>query len=542
MKKILLSLLTLVLTVALLAVGAISCASHVLERVAPTDATCLNAGNIEYWKCTDCQKLFSDSEGKTEVSEQDVVIAQKAHEISFVENAAPTCEEEGVLEHYACSTCDGVFSDAKGQTEISASDIVIEKLPHQIEKNAGVLAKGHEKGVAEHWQCTVCEGLFLDEEGEESVTQSQLVTAAPYTLVDFVVEVPVGKDPVVLQLTDTQSIYGEYKRPGREGVLDDWTRENRYKFCFDYITEVINAVKPDLIIITGDIIYGEFDDTGIALLDFVEYMETFDIPWAPIFGNHENESKMGVDWQCEQFEKAENCLFKQRELTGNGNYSVGISQDGYITRTFYMLDSNGCAYASTESLVNGHTKTTAGFGKDQIAWYTDAITELKKSAPNVNISFAYHIPNAAFAQAYRKYGFGSQNAEKKPINIDTHPDRVEGDFGQIISNFTSEWDANNKVHNGLVELGVDSIFIGHEHCLSASVVHEGIRFQFGQKSSQFDRFSMIVPGGKLYGAYYLISGSKPIIGGSVIPLDEKGEIVNPYIYYCGDVFGTNPTV
>ena len=40
----------------------------------------------------------------------------------------------------------------------------------------------------------------------------------------------------------------------------------------------------------------------------------------------------------------------------------------------------------------------------------------------------------------------------------------------------------------------------------------------------------------------MLLGAKPIIGGSVIPLDEKGEIVNPYIYYCGDVFGTNPTV
>lgn len=75
-----------------------------------------------------------------------------------------------------------------------------------------------------------------------------------------------------------------------------------------------------MIIITGDLVYGEFDDKGTCLLELIKFMESFDIPWAPVFGNHDNESQKGADWQCEQLEKAGNCLFRQRTLTGNSNY------------------------------------------------------------------------------------------------------------------------------------------------------------------------------------------------------------------------------
>ena len=63
--------------------------------------------------------------------------------------------------------------------------------------------------------------------------------------------------------------------------------------------------KPDLILMTGDNIYGEFDDSGASLRKLIAYMDSFQIPWAPVWGNHDNESTKGVTWQCEQFEKAQ---------------------------------------------------------------------------------------------------------------------------------------------------------------------------------------------------------------------------------------------
>ena len=511
---------------------------HTLKRVYARNTSCRHAGNIEYWECRECEKYFLDSEGKTEITKADTIIAQLPHTTYFVEGEGSTCYSEGYIDHYACETCRLTFADEDATIELEESEMTVAKIPHDTVHHPRVDAHGNENGKLEYWQCNYCERIYLDVECETETTESALVIKPPYTLVDFVVEVREDKDPVVLQLSDTQIIYGEYARDGRVG----WHSSYKNQLCYNYLTEIINAVKPDLIIITGDVVYGEFDDEGVALLYLIEFMESFDIPWAPVFGNHDNESKKGADWQCDQFEAAENCLFLQRTLTGNGNYSIGIAQGGYITRTFYMLDSNGCGSASRESLLNGHTKTSPGFGADQIKWYTSSITELRKSAPAVKISFAYHIQQAIFAKAYEKYGFVQNESTMKanPINIDTHPDKASTDFGYIGSSLKGPWDTNYATFNAMVALGVDSIFVGHEHLNSASVVYEGVRFQFGQKSSEYDRFNYLKKDGKIGGGFEKPSGATAIIGGTVIPLDSDGVITNPYIYYCGDIFGTNP--
>lgn len=352
--------------------------------------------------------------------------------------------------------------------------------------------------------------------------------------VDFVVEVEEGKNPVVLQLTDTQIIDAAQERA--EDRLDEplqsyWATNQVEERCYNYLIETINATKPDLILITGDVIYGEFDDNGSVLKSFVKFMDSFGIPWAPVFGNHDNESNMGVDWQCEQFENAKYCLFKQRELTGNGNYTVGIKQGNALKRVFFMLDSNGCGNISEESKSNGHTTSTVGFGTDQIKWYTNTARQIKKLSPNTKFSFAFHIQLQVFANAYEKYGFNDINTETKPINIDILLDKAEGDFGYLGRNLKGPWDMDYTVWNGLKSLGVDSIFVGHEHCNSASVVYDGIRCQFGQKSSTYDRANYVDANGNIKGSYY--EQSMPLVGGTVIPLSaENGAIIEPYIYLC----------
>lgn len=352
--------------------------------------------------------------------------------------------------------------------------------------------------------------------------------------VDFIVDVPKGREPVVLQLTDTQIIDSAQKRTeGRLSDVEDayWATDKINERCFDDIAETIENTNPDLILLTGDIVYGEFDDAGTSFLKIVDYMDSFKIPWAPVFGNHDNESEMGADWQCEQFEKAKYCLFKQRELTGNGNYTVGIRQGGEMKRVFFMLDSNGCSAISAASIQNCHTITTAGFWDDQIDWYTQAADEIKAEYPNVKLSFAFHIQLKVFDDAYSKYGFTNYDTTEHPINIDELEDKAEGDFGYLGSDLKSAWDWDYRVWNSIKSLGADSIFVGHEHCNSASVVYEGVRIQFGQKTGTYDRANFVKPDGTIYGAY--CGTDKPLSGGTVMILSpEDGSITDAYIYLC----------
>ena len=507
--------------------------THECTKVIAKDPTCLKEGNTEYWSCFGCDNIYQDQAMTKQLSLQDVMIPKLSHAITAVDAEASTCAQNGHEAYWYCSNCFTYFSDAEGKKYIAdKGDVVLDTTAHALVHQQATSPAGFTNGNIEHWSCVDCDARYLDEKGFQKTTKEATVVLSSYNIVDFVVEVPVGENPIVLQLTDTQIIDAGQARPGRGGVDHNfWATDKMDERCYDYITEVVNATNPHLILLTGDIIYGEFDDNGTALTKFINFMDSLQIPWAPIFGNHENESAMGADWQCEQLENARYCLFEQKTLTGNGNYSVAIAQDGEIKRAFYMLDSNGCGAASSQSLANGHTQTAIGFGQDQIDWYTQEITALKAVAPDTKISFAYHIQGAIFEQAFAQYGF-NQAVKEQNINIDRLTDKASTDFGHIGRQLKNPWDADYSVFNGMKALGADSIFVGHEHCNSASVVYEGVRFQFGQKSSEYDRFNYLYADGSISSDNG--ANATSLMGGTVIPLSNvDGSIVNPYIYYCG---------
>ena len=451
---------------------------------------------------------------------------------SSVESSVEASTESSVESSVEASTESSVESSVEASTESSEESSVDES---SVEESSIEESSVEESSKEEHvhaygeltkldgtwvYECTGCDSaiplLSTWENGE--LTEG---------LVDFAVEVEEGKDPVVLQISDPQ--------------FSDWGTPDSY--CYNYLQETIEETQPDLILVAGDIVYGKFDEDGQFLLDYIEFMESFQIPWAPIFGNHENECILGVDWQCEQFENAEYCLFEQRNLTGNGNYSVGLLQGNKLLRAFYMLDSNGCSEPSQASVssTNG-IKTTAGFAQDQIDWYTASITTLKTFAPEVKISFTYHIQQAVFEDAIETYSDAFDASASAPdilLNIDGLETESETDFGCIGKKTEKLWDTDYSVWNGMKALGVDSVFVGHEHSNSFSIVYEGVRLQFGQKSSMFDSFNWVLPDGTMQRGSM---ESKPdegnsLVGGTVIPVSaEDGSIGKGYIYYAGDPF------
>ena len=511
----------------------VACVQHECTKIRAKAATCEKDGNIEYWACYRCEKIFSDANASQELSASTVVLPKLSHTPVFVGENTSSCTTKGNLPYWYCSNCYTYFEDETCQVEISdKASVQIGTLSHTLTHTAAKDPHGWVNGNTEYWTCGACNGYYADANGRAQISQASTVVLSALNIPDFVVEVAANKDPVVLQLTDTQIIDAAQARPGRGGVDHNfWATDKMDERCYDYITEVVNATNPDLIILTGDVIYGEFDDNGTALVKFINFMEGFQIPWAPIFGNHENESLKGADWQCEQLENAQYCLFEQKTLTGNGNYSVGIAQGEEIKRVFYMLDTNGCGAASNVSMANGHTKKEVGLAQDQINWYTEEITALKAVAPDVKISFAYHIQAAIFGEAYAKYGF-NQGVVQQDINIDMTANAAATDFGFIGRQMKNPWDGDFTIFNGMKDLGADSIFVGHEHCNSASVVYEGVRFQFGQKSSEYDRYNYINTDGTITDT--LKAGGKSLMGGTVIPLSKvDGGITNPYIYYCG---------
>ena len=152
--------------------------------------------------------------------------------------------------------------------------------------------------------------------GEDSFVQSE---NASQEVIDFIVDVEEGRDIRVLQLTDTQIIDSAQQRSddrlGEEQTAR-WATEQMDNCLFKYIRNAVERAQPDLIIITGDLVYGEFDDSGRSFKKLIAHMDGYGIPWAPIYGNHDNESMKGAKWQNEQLMSAER--FGQKILEGSG--------------------------------------------------------------------------------------------------------------------------------------------------------------------------------------------------------------------------------
>ncbi len=105
--------------------GGTTTTEHTLTEHKAKDATCTENGNLAYWECTDCGKLFSDKNGKTETTLAAVTIAAKGHTLTKTNGKPATCKDEGVTEYWTCTVCEKLFSDGEGKTEITQADTVI---------------------------------------------------------------------------------------------------------------------------------------------------------------------------------------------------------------------------------------------------------------------------------------------------------------------------------------------------------------------------------------------------------------------------------
>lgn len=333
--------------------------------------------------------------------------------------------------------------------------------------------------------------------------------------VDFIVDVEGGRQPRILLLGDPQII-----DPTQYPTAGENDPEKRLKDmeerCFRYIRQVVNNTQPDLILIAGDLVYGQADHSGEGFKELVKFMDGFGIPWAPVYGNHDAETNMGVLWQNEQLINAEHCLFKAGDVTGNGNYTVGIRQNGKLTRVFFMMDSNGCDRPSQASVM--HVMPGGiGFMEDQVEWFTRQGAAIKEMYPDANVSFVFHIPPLVFNDALASVSTGDMGLIAKENE----------NFGYLsYSNAAADWDRDQAIYNAMKELGTDSVLVGHVHTISASVVYDGVRFQFAQKSSTYDSANYRTEDGSIVGTKDITAG-EPIVGGTLMLMDEQtGDFVD----------------
>jgi len=110
----------------------IPAAHREIVRTEASDASCTEDGNIEYYTCSSCGKIFADENCTEEIGEEDTVVKAYGHDTVFSEPFEATCTENGRIGYYACSRCGKLFSDEAAQTEISEEDVLTPLKDHDF--------------------------------------------------------------------------------------------------------------------------------------------------------------------------------------------------------------------------------------------------------------------------------------------------------------------------------------------------------------------------------------------------------------------------
>lgn len=159
-----------------------STAAHKLTHVdAVVPTNCSTDAVAEHWKCTVCGKLFTDAAGNTETTLAKLT-TPAAHKLSLITQKNATCTEDGMKAHYQCSACGKLFTDMDGKNETTADAL---KIPaaHKLSLIAQKNATCTEDGMKAHYQCSVCKKLFTDEDGKNVTNEAALKIPAAHNIV-----------------------------------------------------------------------------------------------------------------------------------------------------------------------------------------------------------------------------------------------------------------------------------------------------------------------------------------------------------------------
>lgn len=228
------------------------------------------------------------------------------------------------------------------------------------------------------------------------------------------------------------------------------------------VEKILEWEKPDLAVLTGDIIEGKrCEDPAKSWLAAVRPLERRGIPWAAVFGNHDDEGSLTRSDLMRLQRSCEHCLseYGPEDIPGVGNYTLSIwnNPSDTIGAALYLLDSNSYARDGLE-----------GYGwieKEQIEWYLSTAEHIADQAqalhpdngPVPALAF-FHIPLPEYDDVWN---IGNCKGEK---NEAVCPPSIN----------TGMFEAFDKAGD------VMGVFVGHEHINDYEGDLNGIRLCYGR--------------------------------------------------------------
>lgn len=248
-----------------------------------------------------------------------------------------------------------------------------------------------------------------------------------------------------------------------------WANPKDNKACLEQIKALVEKTQPDMLATVGDNVSGA--TSRFLVKDFIQVMDSFELPWTVVFGNHDNEIPMTtLNWQGDQFINSEYCLFQKgpSNLYGCGNYVVNITENGNPVYSLFMFDNGRYTKyddGSTDEIYMGY---------EQIAWFEWNVNGISDAVGRIVPSMTFsHFAQPEFKEAVEQY------AVKNSDDSYTIPD--EYGFGKCA--YLPECaPVKSGFFEKCKELGTTHLICGHDHENNAVITYEGITMAYGLKT------------------------------------------------------------
>ena len=389
--------------------------------------------------------------------------------------------------------------------------------------------------------------LSCRQEPEESVdyfnpNDVSPVITQPYTLslndrgevvadVDYVVCIDIG-DRESFRILNFADIH----------IVDSDVRDDSsgYRFMKETTTELVAKTQPDMITLTGDQTFGYRK----ALVAVCDHVNSFGIPWAPVFGNHDCEqNEISLKQQSEIYRSYSGCLFmdgpenlsvvRERRSPAIGNYVVNlvkVTGDTFrvVSSLIFMNTGSNQSYDEANYSAERYAmRTYASLNKNQLDWFSKMAQSVQPygNGEAVPSTLIFHMPIFAYVSAVAAAinvdadAYDIQNwvneVKKIPYAESSDPkywrEGYEGSSG-VCHEFIGGPAYDDGVFQKIKETGtIDMVYVGHEHINNINIRYQGVNLIYSMKTG--------------INAYY----EDNMIGGTLITVYADGSAVAEHV-------------
>lgn len=237
------------------------------------------------------------------------------------------------------------------------------------------------------------------------------------------------------------------------------------------VREMVETEKPDLVVVTGDIIYSAPADSTLSVV--LKTFAKLGVPFCMTFGNHDYDFKTPAVALYNQMQKTPNCVMPV--LQGkNTDYSLSI------------LSSNGKRTAAVLYCIDTHNKPAIGgiggyqwISHNQITWYRQRSMVYKQKnggRPVPSLAFL-HIPLPEF-------NYATANTQ-----CPMYGSRLEKAYSPSI---------NSGMFASIKEMGdIMGVFCGHDHDNDYAVSYFNVLLAHGRFSGGNTEYNHLTRGARV---------------------------------------------